>query len=158
MVQALFKPAQFNIKANILEIEGDYLVLSILLKHPSFQSKILSGIRILGHRKVFLNANMIFDDISIAIGAPIIAVFTEVTINTSGLAGAPHAQSQAKSGKDYRFSKGAGHKGDNGEEGLEGHDAGSIMIKALRFEGDVRLIKPIANGGKGGVGQDGGNG
>lgn len=110
-------------------------------------------IQIFALDKVIIDADIdkIGKNATVAIIAPSWRISGKREINLAGIAGSAREPTNASEGKNRK------ENGRNGEPGLAGGSGGHFFGFGNQFT-NAELLEIIANGGRGGVGQDGGNG
>ncbi|CAL1288930.1 unnamed protein product [Larinioides sclopetarius] len=123
----------------------------------NFEAQLATGkyklFKVFALNKVFIDTDLRFagKGISVCLIAPKWEVIGIRTIELHGADGAPHAESKAKNGANSKIN------GDNGAPGNPGRSGESFFGIGSTFMNGANL-KVASNGGKGGRGQDGGDG
>ena len=119
----------------------------------------IKEIRVTATGNVYFDSDIKYNGINLIIYAASVHAKDNVTIDTSGLPGEPHKQKQAKNGCEKRAFKDtpSGERGDDGQHGKPGMNAGDVYIWTNEFKG-LENLTINATGGKGGDGQSGGDG
>ncbi|GBM60945.1 hypothetical protein AVEN_192397-1 [Araneus ventricosus] len=151
-----------------INVKGSFIVLNETLQNlisnsdtnnscDNFKVQLALGkyslFKVFALNKVFIDADLSFagKGISVSVIAPKWEVVGSRTIELHGADGAPHAESKAKNGAKPKLN------GDNGAPGNPGRSGESFFGIGSTFVNGASL-KITSNGGKGGLGQDGGDG